>query len=109
MFYHFAWATRHREPMITPEMEPILYGFIRGRCSAMDVFVYALDGIEDHTHLVCSVPPRIAVADFIDKIKGSSSHHINHLPDRQWTLYWQIRYGALTFARKDLDRIVKYV
>jgi putative transposase len=73
------------------------------------VYVYALDGIEDHSHLVCSVPPRIAVADFVDKIKGSSSHHINHMADQDWTLYWQVRYGAFIFARKDLARIVKYV
>jgi REP element-mobilizing transposase RayT len=95
--------------MITPEIEPVIYGYIRGRCSEMGVFVHALNGIEDHTHLICSIPPRIAVADFIDKIKGSSSHHINHLADHNWTLYWQVRYGGFTFARKDLDRIVHYV
>jgi REP element-mobilizing transposase RayT len=63
----------------------------------------------DHVHLVCSVPPRLAVAEVLDKVKGASAHYINHLPDREHTLYWQAGYGVLTFARKDLARIVKYV
>jgi hypothetical protein len=37
-----------------------------------------LGGIEDHIHLVVSIPPTMAIADFVKRIKGSSSHHFNH-------------------------------
>ena len=108
-FYHFAWATKLREPMLTPEVEDIAYRYIRARCKEMGVFVYALNGIEDHTHLVCSIPPLMAVAEVLEKLKGASSHFINHLPERDLTLYWQVGYGGFTFATKDLDKIVEYV
>jgi putative transposase len=108
-FYHFAWATKMREPMLTPEVEEITYRYIRKRCKDMGVFVYALNGIEDHTHLVCSIPPKLAVAEVLEKLKGGSSHYINHLPDRSLTLYWQRGYGGFTFAGKDLDKVVEYV
>lgn len=31
-FYHFAWATRNREGLIRPELEPALDGYMRRRC-----------------------------------------------------------------------------
>ena len=75
----------------------------------MNVFVHALNGMPDHIHLVCSIPPTMAVADFAEKIKGSSSHFINHLPGHPFELYWQRGYGALTFSKRDLSQIVAYV
>jgi putative transposase len=108
-FYHFIWATRDRQPFITPEVEAPLYRFIRARCGELGVFVHALDGIEDHIHLVASVPPRLAVAQVLHDLKGASSRLINGLPDPDFRLYWQTGYGGLTFARKDLARVVEYV
>src|SRR5437899_9093277 len=95
--------------MISDEIEPVLHGYIHKRCKEFGVFVYAVNGIADHRHLVCSIPPTIAVADFVDKIKGASSHYINHVDGKDWSLYWQPGYGGFTFAKKDLARVVAYV
>jgi REP-associated tyrosine transposase len=109
LYYHFVWGTKLRDPYITAELEARLYPYIRSRCREMKAFVHALDGVEDHTHLVCSLPVTVSIAEFLDKVKGSSSHFANHLPDAGFRLYWQPGYGALTFAKRDLARIVDYV
>src|SRR5687767_3990806 len=90
-------------------MESPLYGYIRKRCTELGVFVYALNGTENHSHLVCSIPPRLAVAEVAEKLKGASAHFINHLTDRSWRLYWQPGYSCLTFAKKDLAKVIAYV
>jgi len=108
-YYHFVWSTKRRERLISTEIEPILFAYIGKRCVEMGVFVYALNGVEDHVHLVCSVPPKIPVAELLDKIKGGSSHYMNHLENSSHVLYWQAGYGGLTFGKKDLKRIVAYV
>jgi putative transposase len=108
LYYHLIWATREREPRITPHLETELYGYIRGKCTELNVFVHALDGVEDHTHLVCSLPPALSVAEFLHKIKGASSHFANQFSGTTGT-FWQPGYGALTFARRDLARVVVYV
>jgi hypothetical protein len=69
---------------------------------------YALGGVEDHVHLVVSVPVDLALADFVERVKGSSSHFINHLPGEEARLYWQTGYGALTFAKRELPRVAAY-
>ena len=49
----------------------------------------------------------------MQKIKGSSSHFINHLPEVQANitlcLYWQPGYGWMTYAKNELPRVIGYV
>ena len=108
LYYHLVWATKDRAPVISPAIEEELYGYLRGKCSELGSFVHALNGMEDHTHLVCTIPATVAVAEFVKKIKGASSHHVNQLMGTSGT-FWQPWYGALTFARRDLPRVVAYV
>jgi putative transposase len=109
VYYHFVWATKLREPYLEREIEALVHRYIRTRCADVGAFVYALSGMPDHIHLVCSVPPRVAVAEFIEKIKGASSHFVNHLPENNQRLYWQAGYGVFTFSMKDLASVVEYV
>src|ERR1051325_4937115 len=108
-YYHFVWATKGRERFIVPDLEARLFGYIRSRCPEMDVFVYEINGMPDHVHLVCSVPPRVAISDFIEKIKGASAHFVNHVDDGKFTLYWQRGYSGHTFEGRDLERVREYV
>jgi REP element-mobilizing transposase RayT len=107
LFYHFVWATKGREPLLTTELEPHVHRFLRHKCEEMGIAVYAVNGMPDHVHLACTLPTDLSIADALEKLKGSSSHFANALPDSY--LYWQPGYGALTFARRDLTRIVRYI
>ncbi|MGV3722583.1 MAG: IS200/IS605 family transposase [Actinomycetota bacterium] len=109
LYYHFIWGTKLREPYITEELEERLYAYIRSRCRELGIVVHALNGMEDHTHLACSLPVTLSIADALDKLKGSSSHFANHAPDFGARLYWQPGYGALTFTRQELPRVTAYV
>lgn len=109
LYYHLVWATKEREPCITPDMEQHLYPFLRHKCSELRGQVYALNGMPDHVHLVCSVPPALSLAQFVERVKGASAHFINHAEALELRLYWQPGYGALTFAKRDLARVVAYV
>jgi putative transposase len=110
VYYHVVWSTKGRTPTLTEDIERDLYPFIRHKCRELDAQVYALNGIEDHTHLAVSTPLNISVSEFIQKIKGSSSFFINHHdPPPDPAFYWQEGFGVLTFAKKDLPRIVAYI
>ena len=108
-FYHFVWATRKREWLITEGIERELYRYIQSRCEQLKVHVYALNGMADHMHLVVSLPTSLSVADFMEIIKGASAHFVNQSLTEVGCLYWQPGYGLLTFTQEDLPRIVRYV
>jgi putative transposase len=107
-YCHLVWATTRREAMISLATEALLYDYIYQKCCQKKAFVYALGGMPDHVHLICSVPSSIAVADFVQLIKGSSSHYISHHVQIN-ALRWQRGYGYLTFAKHDLASVISYV
>jgi putative transposase len=108
--YHLVWSTKDRLPLITPDREAILYPYIRGKSDALGCMVQAIGGIHDHLHLIVSIPPTLAVTDFIKQIKGSSSHHLNpHSNDQPQSFAWQRGYGVITIGSKQCDRAIAYV
>ena len=95
--------------MITPKMQPDLYRKIREKCRDLGVLVHALNGVSDHVHLVCSVPPTLALSEVAQGVKGSSSFHINHMIPSPGHLDWQEGYNALTFRGSELAVVTLYV
>ncbi len=110
LFYHVVWSTKDRQPLITPDIEAELYGYMIGKADALECITHAIGGIEDHVHVVASIPPKLAVAEFVQKIKGSSAFHLNHRkPNYPGELHWQRGYGVFSLGEKNLDRAVNYV
>ncbi len=108
LYYHLVWATRNRDPLITAGLEPELHTYLRGKGIALDGIVHAVGGVADHVHLVVSIPPRVAVADFIGQLKGSSAHWVNHAAGYPGRFGWQEGYGAFSFSKRSLAAVVRY-
>ncbi|NEQ25083.1 MAG: IS200/IS605 family transposase, partial [Microcoleus sp. SIO2G3] len=70
LYYHLVWATKERQPLITSEREPKLYSYIIGKADSLNSIIHAIGGIEDHIHLITSIPPSLSIADFVKNIKG---------------------------------------
>ncbi|HEY3328895.1 MAG TPA: IS200/IS605 family transposase [Capsulimonadaceae bacterium] len=109
LYYHLVWATKDRIPYIGDTTEAPLYQHIETLCNSARITVYALNGMPDHVHLVCTIPPTLALSDVIKDLKGKSAHYINHLDRNRLNLTWQPGYGALTLAKRNLKPVVEYV
>jgi REP element-mobilizing transposase RayT len=68
-----------------------------------------IGGVEDHIHLIVSIPPKIAIAEFVKKIKGSSSRLLNNIKNDALQFSWQEGYGVFSLGSKQLDRAIAYV
>jgi REP element-mobilizing transposase RayT len=106
LYYHFVWATKQRLPLITPEVEDVLFGYLIGKAHAVESIVHAVGGTDDHLHLVASVPPSLALSDFVARLKGSSSHYLNEALEDAFA--WQDGYGVVSFGEKQLKWVVGY-
>ena len=107
LYYHFVWATKKRVPLITPEVEDVLFGYLIGKAHNIKSIVHAVNGTEDHVHLVASIPPPVALSDFAARLKGSSSHYLNKALEDAFA--WQSGYGVVSFGEKQLEWVVGYV
>jgi len=108
LFYHFTWGTKLREPLIDPGFEADLHRVIAAKALELQAVVHAVGGIEDHVHLVVSVPPKLALSTFIGQVKGNSSHFVNQVARPSSTFAWQEEYGVVSFGERHLGWVVQY-
>ena len=108
LFYHVVWSTKNRLALIDPAWEKDLYGYIRGKATALECIPHAIGGMSDHLHVAISIPPKLSVATLVGKLKGASSHHINE-KYAAGSFLWQAEYGVFSFSEKALSSIVDYI
>jgi len=107
---HITWHVKQSLPIISPEIEPRLHRYIRSYAlQSRSVIFHEIGGTETHIHIVVSIPPTLVIADWIGKLKGASSHYVNHELVNRKVLDWQTGYGVVSFGTKDLEWVVKYV
>jgi len=108
-FYHFVWSTYRREEQITSAIQEPLYNYIASKSRELGVVVIAIGGMPDHMHVACVLPPRLSPADYMHRIKGSSSYYINHGPFKNAAVAWQPGYGILTYSCEQVQVVVRYI
>lgn len=108
IYYHLVWSTHERLPLIVPMVEFDLHDYISGKSRSLNCPMHAIGGVEDHLHLVVSIPPSLAVSEYVKRIKGSSSRFMNQIElDQKFT--WQREYGVFSLGSKQLDQAILYV
>jgi len=108
LHYHLIWGTHEREPSITVEREKIFYGVLYNKGKELELKIHAAGNIEDHVHVVVSIPPKLAVADCVRHLKGASTYAINHIVGSNGKFKWQGGYGALTVGERSLETVMEY-
>ena len=110
LFVHLVWHTKEGRNLIPPDGEPMLHDAIRHRARQPGgVYVHEIGGTQNHVHLVARIPPTIMIAEWIGKIKGGSSHDVNHMDAWPGRMDWQSGYGLVSFGPKDLQWVIEYV
>lgn len=107
-YYHLVWATKNREPLIAPEIEPRLYAYIVHKAAELGAFVYVINGCTDHIHLVVAIPPHVSVSELVKHLKGASSHDLNQQGLEDY-FAWQRGYGVLTLGQRQKADAELYV
>jgi len=69
----------------------------------------AVGGIEDHVHLLISLPATMNISKAMQLIKGGSSKWLHdEFPDQR-EFAWQEGYGAFSIATSQIDSTKEYI
>ena len=109
LVYHFIWGTKNGLPLITETIETRLFPYLGIKCKELGYLLFAVNGTENHIHLLLSLTPMILVAEVAKNLKGASSHYINNLSGLDEVLYWQDGYGVVTVRESEIPTIVRYI
>jgi putative transposase len=109
LYLHCVWGTWDRLPLVTKDIQEIIYAAIAKQCSDLKCTVIAIGGVADHIHLLTNFPPSLTVSELIGKVKGSSSHLITHEIKTNSLFKWQGGYGAFTVSSQNLQQVGNYI
>jgi putative transposase len=109
VYVHLVWGTERHRPFLVGEVQRRLYAALRATCGEMGVFVVAVGGVEDHVHLLVQLPPALSVAAVAQRLKGSSSHLLNHESPSSAPFRWKTGYGAFSVSRRNVPGVRDYV
>jgi putative transposase len=109
IYLHFVWGTWDRHPFIQPEWERDLWRVIRSESDDLKCRTLALGDTADHVHLLIQFHSTLTVADFIQTVKGASSHFINDQIRPNFQFRWQGAYGAFSVSHDEVPGIIAYI
>ena len=107
--YHIIFGTKNRECTISAEYEQELYSYIAGIVKGKGGFVHSINGMPDHVHIVCDIPPVIAISDFMKSLKQSSSKWAKESGKFSHWNGWAEGYAEFTCSFYNLQRVIAYV
>ena len=109
LHYHVIFSTKNRERWITPEFEERIWAYLGGIARQNDITPLLVGGVDDHIHMLLSIPPAISVSEALKRIKGGSSGWIKeNFPGLQG-FGWQDGYGAFTVSKSQIPEVEGYV
>jgi putative transposase len=74
LWYHIAWSTKYRKKVLKGKVKERAKALFQIIAAHHDSEISNLQILEDHLHLLISVPPRIAPAKIVQVLKSYSTH-----------------------------------
>ena len=106
---HIIFSTQARLPFLKPEYRPSLFSYLAGIAKGESSYVYEIGGIEDHVHILCSLPRTISPAKLVELIKKSSSKWLKTQSHDLIPFAWQSGYGAFSVSASQIDCVREYI
>ena len=108
--YHIVINTYQREMTLTLESCDQLYRYIARVVQNHNSILYAVNGIENHIHLLIHLHPSVCLSDLVRDIKLSTSQWMKQQRDL-FPLFagWGKEYGAFTYALRDKEMVANYI
>jgi len=103
------FTVRNRDSVILNTWRDELYKYITGIIQNNKHKLLAINGMPDHVHILIGYRPTQSLSDLMQDIKGSSSKWINEKRFVHGRFSWQEGYGAFSYAKTDLAKIIGYI
>ena len=109
LLYHIVFSTKDRRPIITPDYEVRLYDYLGGTIRKVGGISLALNGTEDHVHLLAKLRPDCALSDVLRDLKENATGWMHDVFPSLKNFSWQRGYGAFTVSQSNVEAVRRYI
>ncbi len=108
LYIQIVFAVKGRQSFIKEEFREELQKYISGIIREKKQKLYAIYCMPDHTHILVSIKPDIAISDLVRDIKANSSSFIKE-KDFVKNFSWQTGFGAFSYSKSQALNVVDYI
>jgi putative transposase len=109
LLVHLIYSTKDRYPFIIPEIESELHAYTSTILRELDCPALAMNGTEDHVHILFRLSRTRTVAEIVEEIKTSTSKWIKTKGGLLTKFYWQNGYGAFSIGESGVKALKEYI
>lgn len=108
--HHIIIRTKYSENTLSIEYSEELYRYIWGYIKNKKSFLYRINGMPNHIHILASIHSTIALSDFVKELKTSTNSWLKtnkeKFPDFK---SWGEKYAAFTIRYQEKDTVITYI
>jgi REP element-mobilizing transposase RayT len=105
---HIVFSTAKRQPLIDAELRAPLHAYLGGIVRSMGGVALHVNGVDDHVHILSSLPVTIALADFMRDLKANATNWVKETY-RRGEFGWQTGYAAFSVSKSALEPVRSYI
>lgn len=110
LLYHVIFSTKGRRPLLQDDQfGEGVWAYMAGVAKNLDGFAIQIGGYYDHARVLVRIPAKVAVSDFVGRLKANTSKYINESSGTGMKFHWQDGYGAFTVSPSRQHAVVAYI
>ena len=115
MHVHLVFVTKYRRGVFNQAIRDELQGIFSAVCADFEATLVEFDGEDDHVHLLINYPPKVAVSNLVNSLKGVSSRLIRKknypsITNKLWAgALWSPSYFAGSCGGAPISIIRQYI
>src|SRR6187431_3097209 len=106
---HIIFSTKNRVPFIDKTIMPELYAYITSISTANGSYIHNIGGIDDHIHVLATLPRVLTMCGLVQELKQHSSKWIKSKDQKYKGFAWQKGYGAFAVSESLIPTVSKYI
>ncbi len=108
LYIQIVFTVKGRKAFVKENFREELQKYISGIIAEKKQKLYAIYCMHDHTHILVSMKPDIAISDLVRDIKSNSSSFIK---EKEFVkdFSWQTGFGAFSYSKSQSKNVVDYI
>lgn len=107
LLYHVVFSTKDRASLMAKQIRPELFAYLGALVKELDGIPLIINGVDDHIHLLISLPPAVSPSDAMRFIKSNSSRWLSEKTGSDFG--WQKGFGIFSVSRSGANAVVDYI
>ncbi len=108
-YLHLILTTRNSAPLIDETWRNELYRLFENRLRLKGHELLAINGSDNHVHILVSTSSEFSIAEIIKDLKMQSLQFAFSLTSRQKRLRWQRGFAAMSYSHSQVNAVVKFI